>query len=216
MFATHPKVATAERLCSSCGSPLVGTRCPECSPIEPARAYHERVTQPVGAGSVDGRRANGEWMTAPDERDPQTRRAHPTLVRAALDEAEERARDRLARVALVTPSEAARPRVSSTAPRLRPVTPLPPEPLPDPDAPPTVIVVKSVMAEAPVEVVPPPAPCPAIVEPPPPAPVTMSRALPEAGLEASPELADPSHRRAAFFWLGLAAVTAVVLVIAAI
>jgi len=227
MFATHPKVATAERLCSSCGASLIGTRCPECSPVEPARAYHERVTQPVVAGSFDSRRATGEWMTAPEERDPQTRKAHPTLVRAALDEAEERARDRLARVALVplvstTPPplpDAARPR--STAPRLRPVTPLPP----DPDAPPSVIVVKSMMAAVPsaapsIESPVPPSAPPSVVSAH--APVAVSavaeaapRGSSDAPVEGSPD-DDPSRRRVLFFWLGLVATTVAVLAVAAL
>ena|GEM_PF-6362259 len=140
MTATFPKMTTAphHRLCPACGELLVSSRCPECAPIEPARPYSERITQPVSgasgamsmASTVDVRRATGEWVTGPDDREPQTRRAHPTLVRTALAEAEERALDKIARSALVTHVAATtRPRFGSpTSPRLRPVTPLPPAP----------------------------------------------------------------------------------------
>lgn len=141
MTATFPKMSTAphHRLCPACGELLVSSRCPECAPIEPARPYSERITQPISgalgamsmaASTVDVRRATGEWVTGPDDREPQTRRAHPTLVRSALAEAEERALDKIARSALVTHvATTTRPRFGSpTAPRLRPVTPLPPPP----------------------------------------------------------------------------------------
>jgi len=137
MTATFPKQATPHRLCPACGEFMVASRCPECAPSEPARPYSERVTQPftgapgaIGMAVADARRATSEWVTGPDDRDPQTRRAHPTLVRSALAEAEERARDTVARSALVTHvATTTRPRHGSTSPRLRTVTPLPPAPI---------------------------------------------------------------------------------------
>jgi len=82
----------------------------------------------MAVNGVDMRRATGEWVTGPVDHEPMTRRAHPTLVRTALAEAEERARDKLARSALVTHvATVTRPKHRSTAQRLRAVTPLPPE-----------------------------------------------------------------------------------------
>ena len=137
MTATFQKTTSApHRVCPTCGELLVSSRCPECAPIEPARSYSERVTQQITGAALAGqtnaddvRRATGEWVNGPDDREQQTRRAHPTLVRSALAEAEERARDKIERSALVTRVQAqTKPRQGSTAPRLRPVTPLPPAP----------------------------------------------------------------------------------------
>jgi hypothetical protein len=114
----------ASRLCPECGEALVAGRCPECSPSLPARSYDERVAQPSGLGAIDARRARSEWVTGPEERDPNTRRAHPTMVRAALAEAEVRARDSLARKVVAMVPAVVERRRRTTAPRVRVVTPI--------------------------------------------------------------------------------------------
>lgn len=137
MSATYPKLTAPDRICPTCGELLFASRCPECSPIEPARAYGDRVTQPmphdasaisVGIAPARARHRTGEWILDAETEEPHTRRAHPIMVRAALAEAEERARDRIARTALV-PSIATRTRMRTksvtTAPQMRRATPPP-------------------------------------------------------------------------------------------
>lgn len=209
MTATHPKITASglHRVCPMCGEMMQSGRCPECSPSEPARAYGERRTQrlsgaaPVVAAVVDARRTTGEWVTEAEEPEPQTRRAHPTLVRTALAEAEERARDRAQRAEFVTRvASDTQPHYRPRSGRLRAVTPLPPEPaaeMPTASAPEPLPVTRS--------------------EPPPAAPVAQ-RAAPLATAFAYADLDDEpviENRRARYFWIGLAAAVAVMLVLAA-
>lgn len=211
-------------------------RCLECTPIEPARAYSDRLTQPLTgappaiAAVVDVRRTTGEWVTEPDERDPQTRRAHPTLVRTALAEAEERARDRAARSEFVTRvASDTQPHYRPKTGRLRAVTPLPPAPVgkdePDPSLPPSVQFSSAI---APIAANETPAPNPArelaAVVPATEIPVlfeTPSRLASQPVTRESlrpMELPDvePESRRAHVFWIGLAVAVGLMLVAAVV
>ena len=237
--ATFQKTASApHRVCPTCGELLVSSRCPECVPIEPARSYSDRVTQQItGAAlagqtnAVDGRRATGEWVTGPDEREPQTRRAHPTLVRSALAEAEERSRDKVARSALVTRVQTqTKPRQGQTAPRLRPVTPLPPAPHestepPEPEVPaaPSVVVAGGFKLDSqPVD------PRDLIAKPLSPVAVSPLAAVPQpvseprvmqSSFDEVPDTNTPSDEigdgRAKVFWLAVLVSAVVLLVFAA-
>ncbi len=240
MTATFMRTTATHRLCPACGELLVSSRCPECAPIEPARPYSERITQPVnaangaaGAGSlavanaVDVRRATSEWVTGPEDRDPQTRRAHPTLVRTALAEAEERARDTMSRSALVTHVESTtRPRFGSTASRLRRVTPLPPSPSESSEAAAEESVIAAasiapaIVADLPsIQAFEPPANEPQAVSPVPLAaasPRTPDQYLPTPQPFFETSEPEPENRRATLFWLTLFGGAAILLVLAAI
>lgn len=220
MTAITSKSAAPERVCPTCGELLQASRCPECAPIEPARSYAERVTQPLNgapgalgnalAHVVDVRRATGEWVTRPDELEPQTRRAHPTLVRSALAEAEARAKDKVARAALLPAiqSTGTRPRIgTTTAPRLRSVTPLPPPPE---DEPPPVLADSTVEEAASVE-------APRVAEAAPRiSPVVSEPVLALATVSTFDEPADEPDRRARLFWFALAGGVALVFIFAAL
>jgi len=123
------------RLCPACGDPLVNGRCPECAPAAPARAYGEssgrktaifasslKSGNPAPAASaVDSRRASAEWVTPADDADPQTRKAHPTQVRTALNEAGELARARLKRETMAYPRRGENGVRNQTDPRVKKV-----------------------------------------------------------------------------------------------
>jgi hypothetical protein len=121
------------RLCPACGDPLVNGRCPECAPAAPARAYGESSGRKTAifasslkssnaapaASAVDSRRASAEWVTQADDADPQTRKAHPTLVRTALNEAGELARARLKRETMAYPRRGENGARNQTDPRVK-------------------------------------------------------------------------------------------------
>lgn len=231
MTATHPKITATglHRVCPMCGELLQSGRCPECSPIEPARSYSDRLTQPlVGAPPaisvvVDVRRTTGEWVAEAEEREPQTRRAHPTLVRTALAEAEERARDRAQRSEFVTRvASDTRPHYRPKSGRLRAVTPLPPEPTvapPEPEPAAPLVHISRALAAANTT------PEPGVTQRVP----DLSVALPPRTVEARavtpmnerPAYAEfddvaPDNGRARLFWVGLAVAVGGMLVAAAI
>ncbi len=123
------------RLCPACGDPLVNGRCPECAPAAPARAYGESSGRKTAifasslkstnaspaASAVDSRRASAEWVTPADDADPQTRKAHPTQVRTALNEAGELARARLKRETMAYPRRGENGARNQTDPRVKKV-----------------------------------------------------------------------------------------------
>lgn len=233
MTATNPKInATGlHRVCPMCGEALQSGRCPECSPIEPARSYSDRLTQPlVGAPPaisvvVDVRRTTGEWVAEADEREPQTRRAHPTLVRTALAEAEERARDRAQRSEFVTRvASDTQPHYRPKSGRLRAVTPLPPEPTlapPEPEPVSAASLVQISRALAPANTTPDPAVTQRVPEVAVVAPPRTLEARPVTPMHDRPAYAElddvaPENGRARLFWVGLAVAVGAMLVAAAI
>ena len=132
---SKPSSGALVRLCPACGDLLVNGRCPECAPAAPARAYGEssgrktaifaasfKSASPApNASAVDSRRASAEWVMQADEAEPQTRKAHPTLVRTALNEAGELARARLSRETMAYPRRGESASRNQTDPRVNKV-----------------------------------------------------------------------------------------------
>lgn len=142
MVAKIPPANPTPQWCPTCGAKLLGGDCVECDrprsmrgakiKVATVRGYEQPADEAKEPG-VDARRASSEWLTQPTDEAPSTRKAHPTQVRQALAEAEEKARQsaeiRIASLKVSRPTT--RPRAGrpesrkSTSPRVKATTPVP-------------------------------------------------------------------------------------------